>query len=231
MRIAFLMLSAALVLTAGPPGFASGGGMMRQSPPPPVPQQPRLQTPEQQAASVYNDGVRLVKKADKAQEAAGAASDTGRKDKEAKEAQEKYSAALAKFQQAVQLDPNSHEAWNYVGYSNRKLGNYREALAAYDKALSIKPGYPEALEYRGEAYLGLDHIPDAKQTYLDLYAGDRKLADKLLTAMKAWVAAQRAAPGGASSGVDDFDHWIQERAQISAQTAMLTRAGTAASWR
>ena len=231
MRIAYLMLSASLVLAAGSPGFASGGGMMRPSAPPPSPQQPREQTPAQQAASVYNDGIRLVKKADKAQESAGAAADTGRKDKEAKEAQGKYTAALAKFQQAVQIDPNSHEAWNYVGYTNRKLGNYREALAAYDKALSLKPGYPEALEYRGEAYLGLDHIPDAKQAYLDLYAGDRKLADKLLTAMKAWVAAQRAAPGGPSSGVDDFDHWIQERAQISAQTAMRTRAGTAASWR
>jgi tetratricopeptide (TPR) repeat protein len=158
-------------------------------------------------------------------------SDAGRKDKDTKEAQDKYSAALAKFQQAVQIDATAHEAWNYLGYTNRKLGHYDDALAAYDKALTLKPGYPEALEYRGEAYLGLNHIPDAKQAYLDLYAGDRKLADKLLSAMKTWVAAQRAAPGGASSGVDDFDHWIQERAQISAQTAMLTRAGTAASWR
>lgn len=231
MRIALVMLSAALMFTAGSPGFASGGGMMRQNAPPQQQQPPRQQTPEQQAAGVYNDGVRLVKKADKAQEAALAASDTGRKDKESKEAQDKYSAALAKFQQAVQIDPTAYEAWNYVGYTNRKLGHYSDALGAYDKALSLKPGYPEALEYRGEAYLGLDHIPDAKQAYLDLYAGDRKLADKLLTAMKAWVAARRAAPGGPSSGVDDFDHWIQERAQISAQTAMLTRAGTAASWR
>ncbi len=229
MRIALVLLSAAWVLTAASPGFASGGGMMRAPQPPPQQMQP--QSPAQQAASVYNDGVRLVKKADKAQEAATAAADAGRKDKEAREAQDKYSAALAKFQQAVQIDPTAHEAWNYVGYTNRKLGHYTEALAAYDKALSLKPGYPEALEYRGEAYLGLDHIPDAKQAYLDLYAGDRKLADKLLTAMKAWVAAQRAAPGGASTGVDDFDHWIQERAQISSQTAMLTRAGTAASWR
>jgi tetratricopeptide (TPR) repeat protein len=230
MRIALVMLSATLALTAGSPGFASGG-MMRQNVPPQQQQLPRQQTPAEQAAVVYNDGVRLVKKADKAQQGALAAADAGRKDKDSKEAQDKYSAALAKFQQAVQIDPMAHEAWNYVGYTNRKLGHYDEALAAYDKALTLKPGYPEALEYRGEAYLGLNHIPDAKQAYLDLYAGDRKLADKLLSAMKAWVTAQRAAPGGASSGVDDFDHWIQERAQISAQTAMLTRAGTAASWR
>jgi tetratricopeptide (TPR) repeat protein len=203
---------------------------MRQVTPPP-PQLPRQQTPAEQAVGVYNDGVRLVKKADKAQETAGTATDAGKKDKAAHEASDKYTSAHSKFEQATQIDPTMPEAWNYLGYTSRKLGHYQDALAAYEKALSLKPGYPDALEYRGEAYLGLNHLPDAKQAYLDLYAGDRKLADKLLSAMKAWVAAQRAAPGGAASGVDDFDHWIQERAQISAQTAMLTRAGTAASWR
>jgi tetratricopeptide (TPR) repeat protein len=233
MRIVLVMLSSALMLAVASPGFASGGGMMHQAAPPPPPQQqaPRAETPAQKAAGVYNDAVRLVKKADKAQEAATAATDAGKKDKAAREANDKYTSARAKFEQATQIDPSMHEAWSYLGYTSRKLGHYPDALAAYDKALSLKPGYPEALEYRGEAYLGLDHIPDAKQAYLDLYAGNRGLAEKLLTAMKAWVAAQRAVPGGASSGVDDFDHWIQERAQISAQTAMLTRAGTAASWR
>ena len=71
-----------------------------------------------------------------------------------------------------------------------------------------------------------------EQAYLDLYPGNRALADKLLDAMKSWVAAQRAGFTEAmGTGVDDFDKWIQERAQISAQTALLTRAGTAASWR
>jgi tetratricopeptide (TPR) repeat protein len=231
MRIALVTLSMALMMAVGSPAFASGGGMMRQSaPPPPQQQQPRAETPAQKAASVYNDGVRLVKKADKAQEAATAASDAGKKDKATREANDKYASAHTKFEQATQIDPTMHEAWSYLGYTSRNLGHYQDALAAYDKALTLKPGYPEALEYRGVAYLGLDHIPDAKQAYLDLYPANRALAEKLLTAMKAWVAAQRAAPGGAGSGVDDFDHWIQERTQISAQTALLTRAGTAASW-
>ncbi|HTD10479.1 MAG TPA: tetratricopeptide repeat protein [Steroidobacteraceae bacterium] len=232
MRIALVTLSMGLMMAVGSPGFASGGGMMRQSAPPPPPlQQPRAETPAQKAAGVYNEGVRLVKKADKAQEGATAATDAGKKDKATREANDKFAAAHAKFEAATQIDPSMHEAWNYLGYTARNLGHYQEALAAYDKALSLKPGYPEALEYRGVACLGLDHVPDAKQAYLDLYPANRALADKLLSAMKAWVAAQRAAPGGAASGVDDFEHWIQERAQISAQTAMLTRAGTAASWR
>ena len=95
---------------------------------------------------------------------------------------------------------------------------------------TLKPGYPDALEYRGEAYLGLNRIPDAQQAYLDLYAGNRALAGKLLSAMKAWSTAQRAAAANVAN-LDDFDKWIQEREQIAGQTAALTRAGTAASWR
>ena len=173
-----------------------------------------------------------VKKADKAQESAAQASDAGKKDKAAQEARERYTQALARFQQATGLDPQLPEAWNYVGYTSRKLGHYEEALAAYDKALILKPGFADALEYRGEAYLALSRVPDAQQAYLDLYAGNRALAGKLLAAMKSWVADQRAnASGSNASNLDELDKWIQERAQIAGQTAALTRAGTAASWR
>jgi hypothetical protein len=77
----------------------------------------------------------------------------------------------------------------------------------------------------------MNRIADAQQAYLDLYAGDRTLAGKLLTAMKSWVAAQRANPGGTAINLDVVDQWIQERSQIAGQTAALTRAGTASSWR
>jgi tetratricopeptide (TPR) repeat protein len=193
---------------------------------------PHVDTPQQKARAAYNDGVRLVKRADKAQQAASEATDAGKKDKAAHEAHDAYAAALVKFTDATGEDSSLHEAWNYVGYTNRKLGNYDDALAAYDKALSIKPGYPDALEYRGEAYLGLGRIADAQQAYLDLYAGNRALAGKLLTAMKTWASAQRAAPSGSSAtNLDELDKWIQERTQIASQTAALTREGTAASWR
>ena len=48
--------------------------------------------------------------------------------------------------------------------------------------------------------------------------------------MKGWSSAQRANGANADS-LDEFDKWVQEREQIAAQTAALTRAGTAASWR
>src|SRR5215469_12968150 len=224
------VLSASLVLTGVPLAWANGGGGMRM--PSASPSMQREQTPQQKARDAYNDGVRYVKRADKAQESAASATDAGKKDKATHEAQEAYSSARAKFTEATSLDPTQHEAWNYVGYTHRKLGNYDDALAAYDKALSIKPGYSDALEYRGEAYLGLGRIPDAQQAYLDLYAGNRALAGKLLGAMKSWATAQRASPSGSSTtNLDELDKWIQERTQIASQTAALTRAGTAASWR
>src|SRR5579862_1274298 len=188
MRIAVhLVLSGCLLAGLSPALLANGGGAM----PAPAMSMPRPQSPQEKARDAYNDGVHDVKKADKAQEAAAQATDAGKKDKALKEAHDAYAAALAKFQEAVQEDPKSAEAWNYYGYTSRKLGSYDDALAAYGKALALKPGYPDALEYRGEAYLGLNRIDDAKQSYLDLYAGNRALAGKLLSAMKGWASAQR----------------------------------------
>lgn len=236
MRSVPLAVSICLLVSAPPAILANGG--MSMPPPPPQPM-PRIESAADQARDAYNDGVRAVKKADSAREDAAKATDPAKKDKAAKQAHERYAAALEKFQRAVRLDPGLAEAWNYVGYTSRKLGSYDDALAAYEKALTLRPGYPDALEYRGEAYLALNRLPDAKQAYLDLFAGNRKLADKLLGAMKDWVATRRAAgatgtPAAGSSdtaNLDDLDKWIQERAQIAGQTAALTRAGAAASWR
>jgi tetratricopeptide (TPR) repeat protein len=229
MRLAIAFCSACLLAALSLSASANGGGGMSM---PSMSTPSHQATPQEKARDAYNDGVRYVKKADKAQQTANEATDSGKKDKAAKEAHDAYASALARFKDSAGLDPSLHEAWNYVGYTSRKLGDYDDALAAYDKALSLKPGYPDALEYRGEAYLAVGRIPDAQQAYLDLYAGNRALAGKLLTAMKSWAAAQRASTSGSgATNLDELDKWIQERAQIAGQTAALTREGTAASWR
>lgn len=182
--------------------------------------------PDLQAKILYNEGIDVVRRAD------NAASRTEDGSKAQDEARTLYSLALAKFQQAVRLDPNMHQAWNYLGYSHRKLGDYDDSLEAYERALALRPGYPEAIEYRAEAYLALKRFKDAEQSYLDLFATNRAVADKLLEAMKSWIAGQRsAAAGGDAAAVSDLAKWVQERSQIAAQTAGLTREGTATSWR
>jgi len=223
MKMRLQILSACvLVATAVPAAWSNGGG------PEPEITAPREQTPEEQAKTLYNKGVHDVKKADKYQAAALQLTDAGKKDRAVREAQEYYTSALKRFQQAAQTNPQMPEAWNYVGYTNRHLGNYDTALTAYEQALTLRPGYPDALEYRGEAFLGLNRIADAKQAYLDLFAGNRQLADKLLVAMRGWLDAQRASAD--ATAVSELDKWIQERSAIAGQTASLTRDGTAASW-
>ena len=65
-----------------------------------------------------------------------------------------------------------------MGFAYRKTGDYAKALEMYDQAIKMAPGFfPEAVEYRAEAYLALNRIDDARQSYLDLFAADRKQAD------------------------------------------------------
>jgi tetratricopeptide (TPR) repeat protein len=223
-----LVLSVCLLVPIIPAVWATGGG------PAPMPSMstPRELSPQGQAKSLYNDAIRVVRKADGYQADATAATDPKKKDKALGKAHDHYSAALTKFMQAAKLDPNMYEAFNYIGYTDRKLGNYDIALSAYERALALHPGYPEALEYRGEAFLGLNRIADAQQAYLDLFAANHGLADRLLTAMKSWIDTQRTAASGSDpSAVDALDKWVQERAQIASQTASLTRQGAASSWR
>jgi tetratricopeptide (TPR) repeat protein len=224
MRLQLLSASVLVAAAAMPSAWSAGGGEM------PEIRAPREQTPQDRAKTLYNEGVHDVKKADKFQNSALQLTDAGKKDRAMHDAQAAYSSALAHFQQAAQNDPQMHEAWNYVGYTNRKLGNYDAALTAYEQALTLKPGYPEALEYRGEAFLGLNRISDAQQAYLDLFAGNRALADKLLASMKGWLDSQRASATADATAVSEMDKWIKERSSIAGQTASLSREGTAASW-
>jgi tetratricopeptide (TPR) repeat protein len=172
--------------------------------------------PEAQAA--LDAGLAAVKEAD-----AAAGDGTGKLPAAAKAA---YGKAREQFTAATKADPNLAQAWNGVGYSNRKLGDYKAALAAYDKAIELRMGYPEATEYRGEAYLALNRTEDAKQAYLDLFAVNRELAGKLLESMKKWAATK----GKNKDDVEDLNDFIKERAQIAAQTASLTREAATQGW-
>jgi tetratricopeptide (TPR) repeat protein len=226
MRTPSRVLLLAIVLCGAGTALAAGSGSSSM----PQMRMPEQRTPEQQAATAYNEGVRAVKKADKAADEAARATDSGKQTKLTKRAGDGYKRALAKFEDAVALVPALFEAWNYIGYTRRNLGDYEGALQAYDRALAISPGYAQAIEYRGQAYLKLSRLEDAKNAYLQLYAGDRALSEQLLAAMRQWIGAQRAGTPSDPAALDSFAKWVDERAAIAGQTAALTRAGTAASW-
>jgi tetratricopeptide (TPR) repeat protein len=131
----------------------------------------------------------------------------------------------------VGLDPTLYQAWNYLGFTNRHLGHYEDSLNSYAKALELNPNYSEAIEYRGEAYLGLNQIEDAKAAYMTLFKDSRPLADELMTAMHQWTDAHRKdAQGLSSADVEAFSKWMDERTGIASQTASLA-TGAAVNWR
>jgi len=210
MRIRALLLLTATALLAAPlawsipSGSLDDGGSAPQGAAAP------------QDTKAYGDALALMKKGDDLADQPAA--------------KDAYASARTKLQSLVGRSPQFAEAWNALGYTQRKLGAYDDALASYAKALELKPGYPEALEYRGEAYLRLNRIHDAKQAYLDIFAKNRTIAATLLESMKAWIKTQQSAHTVDASEVTDLQEWVQERAQIASQTAALTRAGAAASW-
>lgn len=212
----------ALAMTASWTAFGAGGG-------PSMPAgSPSLQTreppsPEEQARTAYNSGVQAVEKADELAADAARQTDARKQEKLSSKAAKTYEGAIKKFERATELKPGMYQAWNYLGYCNRKRGRYDVALAAYDRALSLKPDYAEAIEYRGHAYLGLNRLSDAKEAYLALFGSNRKLASSLLVAMQQWV--------GTHQDNAEFASWVSERSAIASQTAALTREGAAASWK
>jgi Flp pilus assembly protein TadD len=74
-----------------------------------------------------------------------------------------FKLAVKLLTRAVADKPKDADAWNYLGFSNRKLKNYNSALTAYQQALSIDPKHRGANEYLGELYLQTDELAKARE--------------------------------------------------------------------
>lgn len=220
--LTMLLLASGLATANGGGGMGGGGSFGGGS---------EALTPEQKAMRDYNAGVKLVDTADEAGVTAATATDPKKRAKAAGKAEDAYRKALAKFESATTLVPAFAEAWNYLGYTRRQLGDPAQALVAYDRALQLKPAYLDAIEYRGVAYLALDRLGDAREAYLQLFGRDAELAARLLDAMRQWVAARRATPTGNDATVDEFARWIEERQRIAASTAGLVPSRAERAWR
>ena len=197
----------------------------------PVAPSVRAGSPEARGIEAYNAGIARRDRGRQLEESAAQARGDERAALEAR-ARSEFEAALKDFTAAAGLHPDLFQAYNGMGYAWRKLGNHEKALEMYDRAIEMAPGlYAEALEYRGEAYLGLNRIDDAKQAYLDLFGSDRKQADLLLQEMKKWIAARRLDPKGVDLGaLDAFERWVAERGGIAQVTARMALDGVRAGW-
>ena len=204
-------LAALLWLAAmAAPVYADGPGASRPAPRPAPP--PTIS--EQSAIDAYNQGYAAVQRADHSQALAEASSDGKEKAEAERAARDFYKESLGHFKEAIRFDGSMHEAYTYLGYANRKLGNHAKALEAYQQALRIFPDYPHAIEYQGQAFLGLNRLDEARFNYLRLYALNKGQAAKLLKAMRAWVESHQNVT---LEGVDvaGFAEWVARRSQIT----------------
>ena len=74
-----------------------------------------------------------------------------------------YGKALNLLQKVVAAKPGNADAWNYIGFSHRKLKKFDQAMTAYGKALAIDPDHRGANEYLGELYLQTGDLAKAKE--------------------------------------------------------------------
>ena len=74
-----------------------------------------------------------------------------------------FRSAARLFEAYLVGDSSNANAWNYLAYSHRKLGDLKKAEAEYKKALILNPDHTGAHEYLGELYVVTNRMELAKE--------------------------------------------------------------------
>jgi tetratricopeptide (TPR) repeat protein len=101
---------------------------------------------------LYDQAVKLVKRAGKLE-----------KKDNAEKAKKIYSQAFKKLNKAYSSDKNNPDILNYMGYTSRKVGNFKEAENYYLKGLDLDPKHNGINEYLGELYVQTNRIDKANE--------------------------------------------------------------------
>ena len=103
-------------------------------------------------SALYEQAVKLVKRAGKLE----------KKDKDEK-AKKLYSQAFKKLNTAYKSDKKNPDILNYMGFTSRKIGNFKEAESYYLEGLNIDPKHNGINEYLGELYVQTNRIDKANE--------------------------------------------------------------------
>ena len=104
------------------------------------------------ATSLYDQAVKLVKRAGKLE----------KKDKDEK-AKKLYSQAFKKLNKAYKTDKKNPDILNYMGFTSRKTGNFKEAENYYLTGLDLNPKHNGINESLGELYVQTNRIDKANE--------------------------------------------------------------------
>ena len=102
--------------------------------------------------ALYDQAVKLVKRAGKFE----------KKDKGEK-AKKLYSQAFKKLNTAYKSDKKNPDILNYMGFTSRKTGNFKEAENYYLKGLDLDPKHNGINEYLGELYVQTNRLDKANE--------------------------------------------------------------------
>lgn len=122
-----------LVFAAGGDGGSSGGS-------------------DSSSTLLYDQAVKLVKRAGKLE----------KKEKDEK-AKKLYSQAFKKLNTAYKSDKKNPDILNYMGFTSRKSGKFKEAETYYLKGLDLDPKHKGINEYLGELYVQTNRIDKANE--------------------------------------------------------------------
>jgi tetratricopeptide (TPR) repeat protein len=87
------------------------------------------------------------------------------KSEKTKDLSKTESANIAKYQQALAINPVDDGAWQSLGTAYRHSNQYSDAINAYLQALRINPENPWAWNYLGWAYSATEQYPQAINAY------------------------------------------------------------------
>jgi len=107
---------------------------------------------ETSETALYEQAVKLVKRAGKLE----------KKDKGEK-AKKLYSQAFKKLNKAYKTDKKNPDILNYMGFTSRKTGNFKEAENYYLVGLDLDPKHNGINEYLGELYVQTNRIDKANE--------------------------------------------------------------------
>ncbi len=102
--------------------------------------------------SNYNKAVKLIKFAKKYEK-------KGKVDK----ANKRYEKAFKLLLESNKKKPNKANTLNYLGFTSRKLGDFKNGEKYYLEGLAIEPNHIGINEYLGELYVATNRIDLAKE--------------------------------------------------------------------
>lgn len=104
-----------------------------------------------------------------------------------------WPGAEGTLKKVVADEPRNADAWNWLGFAQRKQGHLDAAFAAYAKALELDPRHKAAHEYAGEAWLLAKNLPKAEWHLAELNRLCSPIPCEELKELKAAVEAYRKA--------------------------------------